>query len=128
MLRTILALVIAAHGIGHFLFLVPLLGIADWGQSTRSWLLVDHTAARFVGSLFWIAVIVAFGAAVFGLLGQHSWWRNAAILASVISIVALILFWVNPVSSPAFSALAFNLIVIGALLIAHWPTVEAVGA
>jgi hypothetical protein len=34
MLRAILALVIAAHGIGHILFLVPLLGIADWGLST----------------------------------------------------------------------------------------------
>ena len=65
MLRIVLALVIAAHGIGHILFLVPLLGIADWGQSTRSWLLVDHTAARFVGSLLWIAVIVAFGAGEF---------------------------------------------------------------
>jgi hypothetical protein len=32
MLRTVLAVAFAAHGIGHILFLVPLLGIADWGQ------------------------------------------------------------------------------------------------
>jgi len=43
MLRTALTLIIAAHGIGHILFLVPLLGIADWGQSARSWLLTGQT-------------------------------------------------------------------------------------
>jgi hypothetical protein len=35
-LRAILALVIAAHGVGHVLLLAPCLGLAEWGQSTRS--------------------------------------------------------------------------------------------
>ncbi len=113
MLRTVLALVIAAHGIGHILFLIPLLGIADWGQSTRSWL---------------FAVMFAFGSVVFGLLGQYGWWRSAAIIAAVISIVGLILFWSTPMTAPAISALEFNLLVLAALLIAHWPSIETIGA
>ena len=94
MLRSVLALLIAAHGVGHILFLVPLLGLANWGQASRSWLLTAETPARLIGSLLWITVIIAFGAAVFGLLGQQGWWRTAAIAAAVISSAGLILFWV----------------------------------
>ncbi len=128
MLRIALALIITAHGIGHILFLVPLLGIADWGQSTRSWLFTTDSSARLIGSLLWIAAMIAFGAVVVGLLSQQSWWRNAAIIAAVISIIGLMIFWTTPVTAPAVSALVFNLLVLGALLIAQWPSIEAVGA
>ena len=37
--RVIVALLVGAHGVGHILFLLPLWGMADWGQSARSWLL-----------------------------------------------------------------------------------------
>jgi anti-sigma-K factor RskA len=76
----------------------------------------------------WLVVIIAFCAAVYGLWNQQAWWRNAAIIASIISTVGLIIFWSNPVSSPVVSALVFNLLVLGVLLIAHWPRIEAVGA
>lgn len=128
MLRTVLAAVIAAHGIGHILFLVAPLGIADWGQFTRSWLLTGETPARLVGIMIWIAVLVGFAAAAYGLWNQESWWRGAAVAASVISTAGLALFWTNPATSPALSALVFNVLLLGALLIARWPGVEAVGA
>ncbi|MBZ0294658.1 MAG: hypothetical protein K8L99_18985 [Anaerolineae bacterium] len=128
MLRSIIILLIAGHGIGHILFLVPLLGIADWDQSTRSWLLTEETPARLVGSILWGVAIIAFGAAVVGLLGQQGWWRGATIIAAVVSTVGLIIFWATPVTSPVIAALVFNLLVIGALLVAHWPSLDAVGA
>lgn len=128
MLRIILALTIAAHGIGHILFLMPLLELADWGQSTRSWLLTDQTTARLIGSFLWITVMIVFGSSVYGLLTQQLWWRTTAAVAATISIIGLLLFWMNPVSSPAVAALVFNLIILGSLFIVHWPTVEAVGA
>jgi hypothetical protein len=128
MLRIILALFIAAHSIGHILFFVSILGLADWGQSTRSWLFTEQTTARLIGSLLWITVMILFGCSVYGLLAQQPWWRNAATVAAALSIVGLLIFWMNPVSSPAVSALVFNLMVLGALFIAHWPSVEAVGA
>jgi hypothetical protein len=107
---------------------MPLLGIANWGQSTQSWLLGAETGAPLMGSALWIGTMIAFAAAVFGLLGQHLWWRNAAIIAAAISTVGLVIFWANPVSSPVTVALLFNVLVIGALLVVHWPSIEAVGA
>lgn len=128
MLRAVVSILIGAHGIGHVLFLVPLLGIADWGQSTRSWVLTGESSARLIGGLLWIAVIVGFSAAVYGLWAQQPWWRSAATAAALISCVGLLIFWASPASSSAIAALIFNALVIGALLIVHWPTIEAVGA
>lgn len=123
-LRILLVLIIAAHGIGHVLFLVPALGIADWGQSTRSWLLtaaLGESPTRLLASLLWIIATLAFIAAAVGLFGQQEWWRPLAVLAAVVSTIGLILFWVAPVTQPVAAALVVNLVVIGALLIFHWP-------
>ena len=131
MLRTILALAIAAHGIGHIVFLIPLLGFtsdSNWGQSTQSWLFTHETLARVIGTVIWVAATVAFCAAAYGLFSQMPWWRTAAVAASIASLVGLALFWVNPISSSAYFALGFDVVALASLLIAHWPTVEAVGA
>ena len=122
-LRLILALVVGAHGLGHILFLMPLWKIADWGQAAHSWLLGDGWLAKGVGSLIWLAAIVGFLVVTIGLFQATNGWRTAAILAATVSSLGLLLFWAAPVSSPVISALAFNLLVLGALLIFHWPTV-----
>lgn len=128
MLRIIIGLLIAAHGLGHILFLVPLLGFAEWGQTSRSWLLTGESSARLIGGLIWLVTILLYGGAVFGLWTVHSWWREVAVIASVISIVGLILFWINPPTAPVISALIFNILVLVALLIVRFPTMNAVGA
>ena len=122
-LRFILTVVVGAHGLGHILFLVPLLGVADWGQPTRSWLLGDGWLARGVGSLFWLVAIVGFTAVAIGLINETDWWQTVAIGAAAVSSLGLILFWVNPVNSPILSALVFNLLVLSALLIFRWPPI-----
>ena len=127
MVRIILSIIIGAHGIGHILFLVPLLGIADWRQSTRSWLFTNESVARLAGSLLWLIAIVGFCAAVYGLWNQLSWWRNAAILAVVLSTIGLVIFWSNPVTSPVISALVVNAVVLATLLLFQYPSVETVG-
>ena len=128
MVRIILSLLIGAHGIGHILFLVPLLGIADWGQSNRSWLFTNESLARFAGGLLWLVAIAGFCAAVYGLWNQLGWWRNTAIIAAAVSTIGLLIFWSNPVTAPVVSALVFNLLVLGALLVLHYPSIETVGA
>jgi hypothetical protein len=128
--RTILAVVIGAHGIGHVLFLVPLLGIADWGQSTRSWLLTDLVgdgATRIVGSLLWLAATVGFVAAAVGIFGQQGWWRGLAVGSAAVSILGLVLFWSDSAASSTFSALAFDAVVLVALLLLRWPPSSLVG-
>jgi hypothetical protein len=123
--RLILVVLLGAHGIGHILFLVPLLGIADWGQSTQSWLLGGDLLSRSLGTVIWLAVTLGFLGAAVGLFGQANWWRTVAIAASALSVIGLVLFWTNPATSPVFSALVFNLVVLLALLVLHWPPVTS---
>lgn len=128
MLHIVLALAIGAHGIGHILFLMPLLGIADWGQTTHSWLFTGQSTARLAGSLVWLVAMIAFCAAAYGLWNQQVWWRNAAVFAAVISVIGLVMFWTSPLTSPAMAALIFDAAVLFALIILHLPGAESVGA
>ena len=130
MWRIILAVAIGAHGIGHVLFLVPLLGIADWGQSTRSWLLSNlggDVVTRIVGSLLWLAATVGFVTVAVGMFGQQEWWRGLAIGSAAVSILGLVLFWGAPVSSSTFLPLLFDIAVLVALLLLRWPPSSLVG-
>ena len=128
MIKIALAVVVLAHGIGHILFLVPLLGIAEWGQSARSWLLGADTPAKLIGGLLWLVALIGFCAAAFGLFSQQEWWRPVAIISSAVSLVGLLLFWANPASSSAVSAAVVDLLVPIALLVIRWPSVELIGA
>lgn len=130
MLRIVISLVIAAHGIGHILFLAPMLRAEGgmWSQVNNSWLLGDSSLVRLVGALLWAAVLVLFVVAALGLFTQQPFWRTAAIIASILSVIGLVIFWHSPPGSPVISALVFNVCVLVALLLAHWPSYEMVGA
>lgn len=120
-LRLVLAVLVGAHGIGHILFLMPLISSTNWGQSAQSWLLGDGGLAKGLGALIWLAALVGFLAAVFGIFRETGWWQTAAIVSAAVSTVGLILFWTRPATSPAISALIFNLIILVSLLVFHWP-------
>lgn len=130
MLRIVLSLVVAAHGIGHILFLAPMLRVEDglWSQVNTSWLLGNSSVVRYAGAFLWGAVLVLFVVAALGLLSQQPIWRPAAVAASVLSIVGLVLFWHTPPGSPVISALVVNVCVLIALLFAGWPSMQSVGA
>jgi hypothetical protein len=128
MLQLVLVVLIGAHGIGHIVFLVSLLGLADWGQPAHSWLLTSDGLAKLAGSVLWLVALIGFCAAAYGLATQQSWWRNAAVIAAVVSIVGLILFWTSPLTSPALSAFVFDAVVLFALVVLHLPGPETVGA
>lgn len=122
-LRIILAIVVAAHGLGHILFLIPLLGIADWGQPSQSWLLGSGWPAKVVGTLIWLVAIFGFVAVAAGLLLEADWWQPVAIIAAIVSASGLLLFWMKPPGSPAISALVFDLLVLASIVVFHWPPV-----
>ena len=125
--RQPLALVVAAHGIGHILFLVPLLGITDWGQTTRSWLL-GGVSTQIIGSALWLAAIVGFTALAFGLVRRTGWLRSMAAGASLVSLAGLALFWATPASSSAFCAAAFDLVVLLGAYVARPQPAQVAGA
>lgn len=127
LVRAILAIIVGAHGIGHVLFLVPLLGIADWGQSASSWLLPNEEGMKVAGGVIWAVALFGFVAAAIGIFGQLSWWRTAATIAALVSLVGLVLFWENPPTQPVIAAAIFDIVVLLALLVFKWPSASLVG-
>lgn len=129
--RTILALMVMAHGVGHVLLLAPCLGIAQWGQSVHSWVLNDtlgDTLTRLIGSFLWLAVVAGFAAAGVGLIGQRTWWRTLAVVSAGVSLFALALFANGIDAQPLLSAGLMDVAVLVALLWMRWPSIELLGA
>ncbi|HEX5013516.1 MAG TPA: hypothetical protein VFV72_05080 [Candidatus Limnocylindrales bacterium] len=126
-----LALVVFAHGIGHVLFLVPALGIASWADQTgHSWLLsgiVGDGPTRAIAVLTWTSVIALFVAGVGGFLVGTDWWRAATIAAAAVSIVGIVVFWDGIATGSAVFALLADVVILGVLLLAHWPSTELAG-
>ncbi len=131
-LRIVVAVVLIAHGIGHVLFLGPALRIASWAeQSGGSWLLSSTAGdgvAHAVGALVWAAATVLFVASGTGLLLSQEWWRPLAVVGAVVSLIGIFVFWDGILTASAVPALIVDVAVLVGLLVAHWPSVEAVGA
>jgi hypothetical protein len=123
-----LALVVFAHGVGHLLFLAPVVGLGNWADQTgESWILtgaIGEPATRAIATALWSAVIVLFVAGVAGFLGGTEWWRTVTIAAAALSAVGIVAFWGGIATSSAVFALVADVVILGALLVAHWPTTE----
>jgi hypothetical protein len=130
-LRWVVGIAVVAHGVGHVLFMPLLNGVLRLDTTGQSWLtggvLGDAGTAVLASVLAGLAG-VAFVAAGVGVIVQATWWRQLAIVASVVSIVLVAAMWNGiPTSSGAF-ALAFDVVVLLALLVAHWPAPESIGS
>jgi len=123
-----LALVVFAHGVGHVLFLAPVVGLGNWADQTgESWILtgaIGEPATRAIATALWSAVIVLFVAGVAGFLGGTEWWRTVTIAAAALSAVGIVAFWGGIATSSSVFALVADVVILGALLVAHWPTTE----
>jgi len=127
--RILTALVIALHGVGHAFFLVPTLGLAQWGMAGRSWLLSGHTsdtAVKIIGGALWLLAIAGFVAAGAGVWSLQQWWRGLAVASAAVSLLGLVLF-AEPLQ-PFYSAGLMDIVVLVALLLAHWPSANVVGS
>jgi hypothetical protein len=126
------ALVVFAHGIGHVLFLGPVLGLGSWaGQTGQSWLLtslVGDAATRVVATLTWSAVIVLFVAGVGGFLAGTDWWRAITIAAAALSLAGIVVFWDGIATTNAIFAVIVDLAILAALTLAKWPSAELAGS
>ena len=130
-LRWVLGIVVLAHGIGHVLFMPLLSGALRLETDGRSWLVgpvLGDGATSVLASVLAGVAGVAFVAAGVGIVVQAPWWRTLAISASILSIVVIVALWNGvPTSSAAF-ALAFDVVVLVALVVVHWPSAETIGA
>ena len=132
--RVVLGVILLGHGIGHALGIMAALGLGSAeGWSARSWLLTDALGdpiARGISFLVWALALLGFLGAALGLFGwlPHGWWRTLALVASVISLVGLALYWnAFPQLSSKLAAIGVDLAVLYALLIARWPSETILG-
>jgi hypothetical protein len=131
LVRWIVALVVFAHGVGHVLFAPILAGAMKLDASGHSWLLtgvLGDAPTRALATAIAAAVTASFVIVAGGIVVQASWWRGLAIAASLGSILLVALMWDGIPSGPATWAVAFDVVVLGALLVVHWPSPEVIGA
>jgi hypothetical protein len=132
----IIALVLFVHGVGHSMGLFPITGFQStetW--NARSWLLTDllgDTITRVIGFILFLVPLVGFVLAGLGLLGwlvPHEWWRQLAVISSVISLVALGLFWNAFVAlfPNKIGAIVVDVAVLVGLLVTDWPSEADIG-
>jgi hypothetical protein len=134
-LRTLIAIVLFIHGIGHLQGVIAALGLqATEHWHARSWLftnLLGESGARVLALVVWLVTSIAALTAGLGLLGwlvPHPWWRAAAILSAVTSSFGLVFYWHSlAMVFNKVGAIAVNLAILVGLLLLGWPTEAAVG-
>ena len=101
---------------------------------SRSWLftsLLGDTGASILALAIWLVASIAALAAGLGLLGwlvPHAWWRTAAIVSAVVSLVGLVFYWnALAMSFNKAGAIVVNAAVLVGLLLLNWPSEAAIG-
>ena len=124
MLKLGIALVLAAHGIGHSMGILGAFKVAfvNPGWQGDSWILGDLVGSgptQAIGTALWALAIVGFimlGGVVLGWL-PAAWWQPLAIGSSVASLLGLLLF---PIAFPTFSTLGALAVDLAVLVAVAW--------
>ncbi|MBN2080632.1 hypothetical protein JW859_00355 [bacterium] len=108
-LRWVVIAVLAFHGVGQLMGVIPALGLLGAGAEggpawrrnwhARSWLLgrvLSARVSRAICAVLWLAAFAGFTGAILGLAGWLApieGWRALATGAAAASLLALLLFW-----------------------------------
>jgi len=143
-LRVIIALVFAFHGVGHAMGIIPALGIVGGEGSRQGWLknwsshswlltnLLGDTVSRILCVALSGVPLIGFLCAALALAGwgiPHDWWRTLAVVSAVVSLAALLLFWNALIFlfPHKVGALAVNVATLLCLLVLNWPAEATLG-
>ena len=66
--------------------------------------------------LIWLVPLVGFVVAAWGFFAQQAWWGPLALLMAILSSAFILLWWNSLNTSSAFFALAFNVLVVMAVV------------
>ena len=131
MKRKIIALLLIVHGLitSIFLFYIedPMGQGVGWNGS--SWLLTDSLGAQAVqilGQLLWAMSVIMFVIAGIAVFMKRDQWRLIDIIASIVSLVAYILFWYDLEPIPDYWILGpvISVVTLVALVVVRWPPDE----
>ena len=118
-MRTLIALLLAAHGIGHVLFIANAWGYWTTGEA-RSWLIGNALGfgkrAEGIFSLLWLVPALGFVIGGWALVASQGDARAILLSAAAISLTMVVLWWGSLVTVNAFFALLVDVAVIAYLL------------
>jgi hypothetical protein len=121
-LRIVVGLLLIIHGFAHWQI------TTGWGSRTAesSWLLGNMGAGALhsLATLLWVVALLAFVATGLVLFAGVGFWRLMAVVASVLSLLVITLFWQPNMVLGA----AVDVGILVALLWVHWPTPQMIGA
>ena len=119
-LQYLAALMLLGHGLGHLVGVLPAWTSINPGGEDKPWILPGgHMMNSTVGKIwgvFWIAAMVLFVISSAGVFMDRHWWRQWAIIGSVVSIVAIVPWW-NTVVVGAKAGVALDVAILLVLLL-----------
>jgi hypothetical protein len=119
-LSIVVAITLLGHGIGHVMGFLASWTKVPMGFTESPWIFsgdifVQSTVGKVFGIL-WLIVMGIFVAAAIGLFTEQSWWTTIAIIASFLSLVAIIPWWNTFTPGSKLAAVLVDVVVIVALL------------
>jgi len=134
-LRTIIAIFLFVHAIGHIQGIVASLGVIKsdtW--NVRSWLfdgLLGEKGSRTLAMILFIVIVLGFLATAFSFLGigiPHEAWRTLAIIFAVPSVLSLVAYWnAFAMFFNKIGAIGVNGWILIGLLLLKWPSEAEIG-
>ena len=134
-LRTIIAIFLFVHAIGHAQGVVAALGVIKsdtW--HVRSWLfdgLLGEKGSRILAIVLFAVCVFGFLATAFSFLGiglPHEPWRTLAIIFAIPSVLGLVAYW-NAFAQlfNKIGAIGVNGWILIGLLLLKWPSEAEIG-
>ena len=134
-LRTIIAIFLFVHAIGHIQGVIASLGVVKsetW--NVRSWLfdgLLGEKGSRILALILFSVCVLGFLATAFSFLGiglPHDLWRTLAVIFAIPSVLGLIAYWnAFAMFFNKIGAIGVNAWILIGLLILHWPSEAELG-
>jgi hypothetical protein len=134
-LRTIIAIFLFVHAIGHGQGIIASLGLLSsetW--NVRSWLfdnLIGEKASRTLAMVLFAICVIGFLSTAFSFLGiglPHDVWRTMAIIFAIPSVISLIAYWnAFAMFFNKVGAIGVNVWILIILPILKWPSEAEIG-
>ena len=134
-LRTILAVFLFVHAIGHAQGVIAALGVIKsdtW--HARSWLfdgLLGEKGSRTLAIILFAVCVLGFLATAFSFLGiglPHESWRTLAIIFAIPSVLSLVAYWnAFAMFFNKVGAIGVNAWILIGVLLLNWPSEAEIG-
>ena len=134
-LRTIIAVFLFVHAIGHVQGFIASLGVIKsdtW--HVRSWLfdsILGEKGSKTLARILFIVLILGFLATAFSFVGigiKHESWRTLAVIFAIPSVITLIAYWhAFAMFFNKIGAIGVNAWILISVFIMKWPSETDLG-